>query len=290
MNLIEDITARGGFAPTHELYRAGHTQYGLRAAVRAGLIIRVRQGWYCLPSMPAPATEAMRVGGYATCLTAARAHGLAVRDTPRLHVAVHVGASRLRTRHDKSRRLSAYPDADVLTHWTDSHPDPYRTIADVRTALVAMATCLSPEWVVAAVDSAIRAGLLTPADWSADIRHLPARLRALLVRVDATSESIIESLMRFRLSALGIDARTQVRIRGVGRVDLLIGDRLVIELDGWRFHHERDDFEEDRRRDAALAVAGYRVLRFTYRQLTGSWSRVRAAVEACIRRGDHLAR
>lgn len=44
--------------------------------------------------------------------------------------------------------------------------------------------------------------------------------------------------------------------------------RLVVETDGHRHHGTRDAFERDRARDARLVVAGYRVLRFTFRQVT----------------------
>lgn len=43
--------------------------------------------------------------------------------------------------------------------------------------------------------------------------------------------------------------------------------RLVVEVDGWSFHRDRDSFESDRARDAVLIAHGYRVLRFTARQL-----------------------
>jgi hypothetical protein len=42
--------------------------------------------------------------------------------------------------------------------------------------------------------------------------------------------------------------------------------RLIVELDGWDTHHTRAAFEQDRRRDAALQSAGWRVLRFTRRE------------------------
>jgi very-short-patch-repair endonuclease len=43
--------------------------------------------------------------------------------------------------------------------------------------------------------------------------------------------------------------------------------RLVVELDGFAYHRHRAAFERDRVRDAALQVAGYRVLRITQRRL-----------------------
>jgi very-short-patch-repair endonuclease len=42
---------------------------------------------------------------------------------------------------------------------------------------------------------------------------------------------------------------------------------LVVEVDGWQAHGSRWSFETDRARDLALTAAGYRVVRFTYRQV-----------------------
>ena len=43
--------------------------------------------------------------------------------------------------------------------------------------------------------------------------------------------------------------------------------RLIVELDGFSYHRSRAAFERDRRRDAALMLAGYRVLRISFRRL-----------------------
>jgi very-short-patch-repair endonuclease len=43
--------------------------------------------------------------------------------------------------------------------------------------------------------------------------------------------------------------------------------RLVVELDGFAFHRTRAAFERDRARDAALQLAGFRVLRITHKRL-----------------------
>lgn len=43
--------------------------------------------------------------------------------------------------------------------------------------------------------------------------------------------------------------------------------RLVVETDGYAFHSSRRAFERDRRKDQELQAAGYRVVRFTWRQI-----------------------
>jgi very-short-patch-repair endonuclease/predicted transcriptional regulator of viral defense system len=59
--------------------------------------------------------------------------------------------------------------------------------------------------------------------------------------------------------------------------------RLAVETDSWRFHRTRAAFERDRERDAILAVAGYRSLRFTHRQLQNEPATVAAALHSCLR-------
>lgn len=44
-------------------------------------------------------------------------------------------------------------------------------------------------------------------------------------------------------------------------------ERLIVEMDGFAFHSHRAAFERDRARDAALQVAGYRVLHLTWLRL-----------------------
>ena len=43
--------------------------------------------------------------------------------------------------------------------------------------------------------------------------------------------------------------------------------RLIVETDGWRAHGTRGAFERDRRRDAVLTEAGWRVVRITWKRL-----------------------
>jgi very-short-patch-repair endonuclease len=59
--------------------------------------------------------------------------------------------------------------------------------------------------------------------------------------------------------------------------------RLVVEVDGWESHRTRSAFEEDRRRDARLAVLGYEVLRFTWRQVERDARGVAETIRALLR-------
>jgi len=50
--------------------------------------------------------------------------------------------------------------------------------------------------------------------------------------------------------------------------------KLIVEMDGHRFHGNRHAFEHDRDRDQRLVLAGYRVVRFTWRQITRESAKV----------------
>jgi very-short-patch-repair endonuclease len=60
------------------------------------------------------------------------------------------------------------------------------------------------------------------------------------------------------------------------------GKRLVVELDSRAHHLNPTAFEQDRVRDAALQLAGYRVLRITWRRLRDEPGRVVAELTAFL--------
>jgi very-short-patch-repair endonuclease len=80
-----------------------------------------------------------------------------------------------------------------------------------------------------------------------------------------------------------------VRIEGF-EVDALWPDeRVIVELDGARFHRTRRGFEADRRRDSALAAAGYVVIRVTWRRLHEEPRTLTDELRRLIRlRGGHV--
>lgn len=149
-----------------------------------------------------------------------------------------------------------------------------------------MFTCGGSLAAMIAVDSALNLGELSNAG-RAELRALvPASKRRLIDHADPRCDSGLETIARMLPRGKRIPHRTQAYIRGVGRVDLLIGDRLVVELDGAEFHMDKTDFAEDRRRGFELVMRGYLVVRLTYDMVVHDWERVRADLLA-IERGEH---
>jgi very-short-patch-repair endonuclease len=117
-----------------------------------------------------------------------------------------------------------------------------------------------------------------------------ARGRRILKRVDGNAESGTETMLRLRLRASNVRFRTQVPITGVGRVDFVVGNRLVIEVDGQAWHDTASQFELDRERDARLVAQGYLVMRFSYRRVMSDMAEVERRILAVVRARDHVRR
>lgn len=96
------------------------------------------------------------------------------------------------------------------------------------------------------------------------IRTLRSLLSADPVRVRSPVET--EMLLACRLAGLPEPIVNGI-VEGL-EVDLHWPEpRLVVEVDGWRFHGGRERANADRERDQRLALAGWRVVRFTRDQL-----------------------
>lgn len=255
-----------------QLLDQGIPTHRIDSAVRSGRLRVIRRGWYAGPGANADAVEAVRVGGSLTCGRALAQYGVWVVPEPTVHVVVPGRASRLR------------PRKGAVIHWSRSAGA--RPIESPADALLHLAECSHREAAVAAIDSARNLRLVSMAQLTETFAGASAKARLRLELSDETAQSGLETFARLRLRRLRIRHRTQVWIDGVGRVDMLVGERLVVELDGFAFH-TREAFEEDRRRDLVLHGLGFRVLRVSYRQLMGSWDQVEAALLTMVRRGDH---
>jgi hypothetical protein len=112
-------------------------------------------------------------------------------------------------------------------------------------------------------------------------------VRRILARHDAGStltrselEELFLAICRdFSLPPPQVNARLHGYI-----VDFLWpAERLIVETDGWESHRTRAAYERDRERDALLALRGYLVVRFTYRQIVAEPKVVATRVRSLLR-------
>jgi very-short-patch-repair endonuclease len=134
---------------------------------------------------------------------------------------------------------------------------------DVETALIVL-------------ESARHLGLIDSTEVSDLIAGAPRRSAPGLSRFDPRSESGTETRVRLFLARLGYGVRPQVVIRGIGRVDLLVGESLIIECDSRAHHTGEETYRRDRERDLVAAALGYRVIRLTWEQVFLDWEATRA--------------
>jgi len=148
--------------------------------------------------------------------------------------------------------------------------------------------CQGEQAFFAAFESAWRLRLLSRAARSRIRASLPASARWLVDLARPDADSGLESLLRFRLHILGVRLDCQVEVPGVGRVDFVIGRRLILELDGKDNHDGGKMRHKDLVRDAAASARGYETLRFDYAQIIHDWPTVRRAILGALTRlHDH---
>jgi very-short-patch-repair endonuclease len=176
----------------------------------------------------------------------------------------------------------------ICLHWRD-HDQPSRAgVASVVDALVDAVKCLPEEQAIVVIDSALNKGLARRHEIEAAFARMPRRYLRALVRADARSESGTETLVRLRLRTRGLRVAIQVRISGVGRVDLVVGDRMVIECDSVEFHTGKERYAADRRRDLKLIHLGYLPIRLTYEMIMFDWPATERMLLDLVARREHL--
>ncbi|WP_081416298.1 endonuclease domain-containing protein [Gryllotalpicola ginsengisoli] len=268
------IAECGGAARVRSTDR--RTKRALARGVACRRLLRVRNGWYSLPGADPAAVAAVRVGGVRTSTSATRAGGLWTWDDGKLHVAVPLHASRLRL--PRAASLCVHWCAELVTG---------ANALPLAVVLLHVAMCQLFENAVAVIDSALNKRLISMRSLETAFAGAPERCRRLLAWCDAASQSGTESLVRVRLRRLGIAVRTQVPIPGVGFVDLLVGNRLVIECDSREFHDKADSYAKDRERDLELIRQGYLPLRLTYGQILFRWHEVEPVILEIVRADRH---
>jgi very-short-patch-repair endonuclease len=124
--------------------------------------------------------------------------------------------------------------------------------------------------------------------WEAHMRNKgrygsPAA-RMLLQAADEGTRSAAERLFAQMLNQAGITGWKPNQMVAGYEVDFLFRDaKLAVEVDGFAFHSDPEAFNRDRKKQNAIALAGYQILRFTWIDLTEYPERVIAEVKRAIR-------
>jgi very-short-patch-repair endonuclease len=137
------------------------------------------------------------------------------------------------------------------------------------------------------VDSALQRNVELRTLWAAHLRnkgrHGSPAARRLLQAADSGARSEAERLLVRLLKSAGITGwKANHSVAGY-RVDFAFPRcKVVLEVDGLAYHSDADDFQNDRVRQNAIALAGWQVLRFTWLDLTAYPERVIAEIRYAI--------
>jgi very-short-patch-repair endonuclease len=284
IDLVSVVRRLGGAGRTADLRAAGATKRDLADAVRAGLLVRPRRGVFASPETSEVIIEALGHRGRIACATAARDRGLwtldAGHDEP-VHTWVHPD------RHPARHRRANGDDVGCCLLHRDAVVDlPDLVRVGILHCLVQLAKCHGDEAFFAAFESALRHQFISPQQRARLRAAVPAQLVELvdLARLDA--DSGLESIVRLRLHRLGIAVACQVKIPGVGTVDFVIGDCLILEADGAT--HGGDNRHRDLVRDAIAMGLGFVTLRFDSALILHDWETVESAILAALDRTLHV--
>jgi very-short-patch-repair endonuclease len=280
-HLTAHLQTRVGVERRSRLRELGFTDGAIRKWVAAGLIVVPRRGVVALPWIPAPLLIAARLGARVACTSAAKQRGLWVIDDGCLHLAVpenHVGISE-----------AGLP---VRLHWTSRQLDEAGDLVALESGLDMLrhiANCQPADLAVTVFDAALNKGLVSYAELAELASVNGGRFAYVVALASPLAESGLESLTRVRLHWEGIACREQVVIDG-HPVDLLIGDRLIVQLDGKQHLEDPVQLARDRLQDRRLRRMGYTVLRFGYADVLYRWEEVRAEVLRYVAIGKASAR
>ena len=138
------------------------------------------------------------------------------------------------------------------------------------------------------MDSALQRSVELRALWHAHLRNKgrygsPAARRLLQAAEDNAHSDAERLLIRMLRAAKITGWKANYPVAGY-RVDVgFPKQKVALEVDGFAFHSNSEDFHQDRKRQNAIALAGWQVLRFTWLDLVEYPDRVIAEIERAIR-------
>jgi very-short-patch-repair endonuclease len=252
-----------GVVTTAQLLSAGLGRGAIAHRVQRGWLVPLARGVYQVGPVAAERGREMAAvlvtGGVLSHHTAAALWGVRPHGGP-----VHVTVTGRQPRSKPGLRIHRSHSLNAAVKDGLPLTTPARTLAD-------LAPHLPQHELDRATEQVQLMGLASRDEIAVELkrqRGVKALLAALLDEPTLTRSEAERRLLDLIRQARLPRPQTNVMVAG-HEVDLLWRrQRLIVEVDGFAFHSGRAAFERDRRRDAALQAAGYRVVRFTWRQIT----------------------
>ena len=258
--------------------------------VRSGYLVPKHRGVYALHRVvieygdETAALLALRDGAVLSHQSAASLWGLAPADWL-IHATVPgagAGATLAGVRVHRAANLT-----EAETRLRDGLP-----VTSLRQTLIDCAPVLSDRALELAIDHAIVDHHLDTVSLRGQCRGRRGgpRLVAILGRWSGPTitHSEAEELFLALIRRAELPA-PQINIRNDGRERdyRWPAHRILVEIDGIRFHGTHRAFDEDRRRDARAGAAGFTTIRITYRQLVDEPMAVIARLAAALVHGEN---
>lgn len=248
-----------GVVTARQLLQAGVGPNAVTAKVARGWLRRVHRGVYAVGALESELTApAAALAAYGrNAILSHRTAAVLWRLLPaRPADPVDVTLLNANRRHRHGVRIHHAQAAEIRRRHGLRLTSPAQTLADLPACELERA-----------YNEALVLGLVTHPEVRAFAASSPA-LRQIVEENPGLTRSRMERRLRALIKRAGLPApQSNVRVAGY-EVDLYWPcHRLVVEFDGWNTHSSRSAFESDRLKDAALQLAGERVLRVTGRQL-----------------------
>jgi predicted transcriptional regulator of viral defense system len=276
--LVARLAARqGGVVSRDQLLALGLTSREIDRRVAAGRLHGLHRGVYAVGHVAIgtlgrrwAALLALGDDAFLSHASAADTLGIRANRSAIVHVSVRGRGGRKRHAGIRVHRPRELPDDEVTTH----RGMPITTAA--RTLLDLAGSGLRPRQLEDALNQAELDALLDFAELHELLARYPRRpgtrsLKAQLAayRGPVDTRSRLERLVNELCDHHGLPRPlVNTVIEGKVRDFYWPHRRLVVEADSYRWHRSPSALNDDRERDVELTLAGYRVLRFTYEQVT----------------------
>jgi very-short-patch-repair endonuclease len=286
LNVLDQyLRQHDGVITLAQATRAGLSQDAINRRLRSGQWLRCSRGVYFVDDRPFTDEARIRVGVWsygnyavASGVAAAWWHGLTRFAPETVEVTVPRSARQRRHSGTRLRRRDLAP-TDVVER---------RGLRVTALPLTVVEAAVRRGGGAKLMDSALQRHVELPQLWRAHLRNKgrygsPAARRLLQAASDG-ARSEAERLLVKLLRDNGITGWKTNYPVGRYKVDVAFPkQRVAIEVDGWAFHSEPADFQNDRERQNNILLLGWKVLRFTWLDLTEYPQRVIAEIASAIR-------